>query len=526
MDRRTFVKGAAGAVGAMLAAPAIAQDVKANTLRFVPQANLTLLDPIWTTATVTNNHGYYVYDTLFGADMALKPQPQMVETFEAAPDRRSWRFRLREGLKFHDGAPVRSADCIASIRRWCQRDPFGQLLAKVTDSWTAIDDRTFEVRLARPFPLMIEALAKVDGPAFIMPEGQASTDASKPISQVIGSGPYRFVAAEFNPGSRVVYEKFDGYAPRAEPASRNAGGKVGYFPRIEWHVIPDPSTAANALIKGEVDWWERPTADLHPTLKRSPDIIREVTDTTGRMAIMRFNSLHPPFDKVAVRQAVRLAVKQEDYMLATQGEDTSAWKTCRSLWGRGSTYYQGEQEDLMPQSLDKAKQALQASGYAGEKVVIISPADFPDIGPLGLVTADLLKKMGMNVELVEMDWGSVIKRRSSRDLPANGGWSIFHTTGPVVGWGNPALNYLARGQGDSGWFGWWKSDRAEALTQDWLFALDEAAQKKAAVELGRLALDQAPTVPLGQFTITTAYRKSLSGMLPGSAPYPWGLRRV
>jgi peptide/nickel transport system substrate-binding protein len=333
------------------------------------------------------------------------------------------------------------------------------------------------------------------------------------------------MAAEFNSGSRVVYEKFDGYVPRSEPPSRNAGGKIAHFPRIEWQIIPDPSTAANALLKGEVDWWERPTADLHPLLKKSPDIIREVTDTTGRMAILRFNTLHPPFDKATVRQAVRLAVKQDDYMLATQGEDTTAWKTCRSLWGRGSTYYQGEQEDLMPQSLDKAKAALATSGYAGEKIVVINPADFPDIGPLGIVTVDLLKKIGMNVDLVEMDWGSVVKRRSSKDAPWNGGWSVFHTTGPVVGWGNPALNYLARGQGDSGWFGWWKDEKAEALTQEWLYAADEAGQMKAAAEMGRRGLEEAPTVPLGQFTITTAFRNGLTGMLPGSAPYPWGLKR-
>ena len=525
MDRRTFVKGAAGSVGALLAAPAIAQELRAKTLRFVPQANLTLLDPVWTTATVTNNHGYYVYDTLFGADMDLKPRPQMVESFETAADGRSWRFRLREGQKFHDGVPVRSVDCIASIKRWCQRDTFGQLLAKVVEQWNVIDDRNFEVKLTRPFPLLIEALAKVDGAAFIMPERHANTDASKPISEVVGSGPYRFIASEFNSGNRVVYEKYDGYLPRSEPASRNAGGKVANFTRIEWHIIPDPSTAANALIKGEVDWWERPTADLHPILKKSPDVIREVTDTTGRMAIMRFNTLHPPFNNPAVRQAVRLAVKQEDYMLATQGEDGASWKTCRSLWGRGTSYYQGEQEDLMPQSLDQAKAALSKSGYSGEKVVIINPADFPDIGPLGIVTADLLKKMGMNVELLEMDWGSVVKRRSSRDPVSNGGWSVFHTTGPVVGWGNPALNILARGQGDTGWFGWWKSDKAEALTQEWLFAPDEAGQKKAAGEMGRLALEEVSTAPLGQFTITTAYRKGLTGMLPGSAPYPWGLKR-
>ncbi|MGL4289797.1 MAG: ABC transporter substrate-binding protein, partial [Phreatobacter sp.] len=332
MHRRTLLKGAAAS---LLAAPALAQDARATTLRFVPQANLTSLDPIWTTATVTGNHGYYVYDTLYGEDASYKPQPQMAEGHEVLDNGRKWRIRLREGLKFHDGSPVRSADCAASINRWCQRDTFGQLLGKATEGFTIVDDRTFEIRLTRAFPLLLNALAKADSACFIMPERLAKTDGNKQITEVVGSGPYRFVAAEYNSGVRSVYEKFDGYVPRPEPSSRNSGAKVAYFPRIEWQIIPDPATAANALMRGEIDWWERPLADLQPMLARNRDVVREVIDLTGRTSVMRLNHLQPPFDDVKVRQAVRMAVRQEEYMRASQGDDTSVWQTCRSLWGRG-----------------------------------------------------------------------------------------------------------------------------------------------------------------------------------------------
>jgi peptide/nickel transport system substrate-binding protein len=523
MHRRTLLKGAAVS---LVAAPALGQDWRASTLRFIPQANLASLDPIWTTATVTNNHGYYVFDTLYALDMNFKPQPQMAEGHEVLDNGTRWRFKLRAGLKFHDGSAVRSADCIASIKRWTQRDPFGQLVAKVTESWQAIDDRTFEVKLTRPFSLLLDALGKADTPAFIMPERLAQTEATRQVTEVVGSGPYKFLAPEFNSGSRVVYEKFDGYVPRSDAPSRGAGAKVANFQRIEWYIMPDPATAASALMRGEMDWWERPPADLQPLLARNRDITREVTDASGRIAIMRLNHLHAPFNNVKVRQAVRMAVSQEDYMRASQGDDPTAWKVCRSLWPHGTPYYNGEQEDLMPQSIAKARDALKASGYAGEKVVIINPTDFPDIGPLGQVSADFLGKMGMNVDLAETDWGTVIQRRGSREPVDKGGWSIFHTTGPAPGWGNPALSLLVRGQGARGWFGWYESAKAEALADEWLFAPDEAGQKKAAVELGRLALDDVATVPLGQFTLKTAYRKTLTGMLPGSAPYPWGLKRA
>lgn len=526
MDRRTFVKGTAAAAGSLLAAPAIAQDMSAKILRFVPQANLTALDPMWTTATVTANHGYYVYDTLFGSDMDLKPRPQMAEGYERSADGRTYRIKLRDGLKFHDGTPVRSNDCVASLKRWCVRDTFGQLLAKAVGEYKIVDDRTFEIVLAKPFPMLLECLCKADSAPFVMQERHALTDPMKQVTELVGSGPYRFLPGEYNSGSLVVYEKFKDYAPRSEPASRNSGGKVANFERIEWRVMPDALTAANALIKGEVDWFERPPADLQPLLGKSADVKREVIDKSGRMSIMRFNCLHEPFNNIAVRQAIRLAVNQADYMRVTQGDDPADWAVCRSFWGRGSQYFEREYDDLMPQSLEKGKAALKASGYANEKIVIINPTDFPDIGPLGLVTFDLLKGMGMNVDLAETDWGSVIQRRSSRESVAKGGWSVFHTTGGVVGWGNPATNFLTRGQGDKGWFGWWKSDKAEELTDAWLNAPDEAAQRKVAGELNRLVLDEAGTIPLGQFMLKTAYRKSLTGILHGNAPYPWGVKRA
>ena len=528
MKRRTFLQGTAAAalLGPGFAAPALAQSASKTTLKFVPQANLSALDPIWTTATVTNNHGYYVFDTLYGADMELKPQPQMAEGHEVLEGGKLWRIKLREGLVFHDGQPVRAADCVASLKRFCQRDSYGQLLARVVESWTALDDRSFEIKLSRAFPTLLDVLAKVDTPCFIMPERLAVTDANKQVTEMVGSGPYRFLAGEYVSGSKMAYEKFAGYKPRSEPASRNAGGKLAHFERVEWQILPDPATAASALIKGEVDWWERPLADLQPLLAKSPDIVREATDASGRLAIMRLNHLHPPFDNPKVRAAVRMAVKQEDYMNATQGDDATLWQTCRSLWPRGTPYYSGEQEDLMPQSLDKAKAALKESGYKGEKVVIINPTDFPDIGPLGQVTAELLKALGMNVELADSDWGTVVQRRGSRESVEKGGWSIFHTTGPAVGWGNPALSLLVRGQGAKGWFGWWDNPKAEQLAEEWLYAADADGQKKAAVTLARLALEEVATIPLGQFVIRTAYRKSLTGMLKGSAPYPWGLKRV
>jgi peptide/nickel transport system substrate-binding protein len=527
MHRRGFIAGSAALAAASgLAAPAVGQNSRATTLRFVPQANLSVLDPIFTTATVTGNHGFHVFDTLYGVDAELRPRPQMAEGHEVSSDGLTWRIRLREGLRFHDGQPVRAVDCIASVRRWCAREPFGQLLERLTDEWIAADDRTMVIRLKRPFPLLLDALAKPDSSIpFIMPERIARTDASRGVTEMMGSGPYRFIAGEFNSGSRVTYEKFDGYVPRQEAPTWTSGAKVAHFRRIEWHILPDPATAAAALQSGEVDWWERPHPDLQPLLARSRDIRREVTDNVGRMAVLRMNNLQPPFDDVRIRRAVRLSVAQDEYMRASRGDNQADWSVGRSLWPRHTPYFEDLGAEMMPGDLDRTRAALREAGYGNQRVVVINPTDFPDIGPLGQVTADRLKRAGMNVDLSESDWGTVVQRRANREPVERGGWSILHTTGGASAWANPAVSFLVRGQGANGWFGWWNSPRAEELAEAWLFAPDEARQKALASELGRHALEDAAFVPLGQFVIRTAFRRDITGILPGSSPYPWNVRR-
>jgi peptide/nickel transport system substrate-binding protein len=527
MHRRSFLAGSAGLAAASLGKPAIAQPTRAQTLRFVPQANIATLDPIWTTAIVTQMHGYHVYDTLYAMDGQLRPRPQMAEGHEVSADGRVWKIRLREGLRFHDGEPVRARDCTASLARWSKRDPFGQVLAERVDEWRAPDDRTIEIRLKRPFALMLDALGKPDSNVlFIMPERLARTDANSQVSEVVGSGPYRFRQAEFVAGSRLVYEKFDGYRPRSEPVDSAAGGKIAHFPRIEWHILPDPATAAAALQAGEVDWLDQPLPDLIPTLQRNRNVEVGVLNPYGIMSIMRLNHLQAPFNDRATRQAVALAVDQTEYMRATLGDDRTIWRECHSLFPCGTPL---GTEDLSPlnappRNLDRAKAALRASGYKGEKVVIINPTDFPLIGPHGQVTAARLREVGFNVELIETDWGTVVQRRVRTQPTEQGGWSIFHTYGSALAYLNPAISSIVKGPGASGWFGWYDSPRSMELVDAWLDAPDAARQLSLANELNKLAQEDVATVPLGQFTMRTAWRRNITGHQKGSMPYPWGVR--
>ena len=524
MNRRDLL--AAGL--ATLATPALGQPARARVLRFVPQANLTSLDPIWTTAAVTENHGWSVFDTLYGMTDDLKVAPQMAEGHSTSDDGLTWLIRLREGLRWHDGQPVLARDCAASLARWSRRDTFGQSLGAVVEAWEAADDRTIRIRLKSRFPLLLDALAKPAAVVpFMMPERIARTDPFQQITEVVGSGPYRFLPDEYVSGSRATYAKFDGYVPRQEPPSRTAGGKVAMMDRVEWTIMPDSATAAAALQAGEIDWWEQINADLAPLLRRARGVQVEVLNTLGYIGVARFNCLHPPFDKPAVRRALLGAVNQDDYLRGVTGNDPSSLRLCPSMWPCGTPYESATGNELLrgPRDLDRVRTELRAAGYNGEKVVIINPTDFPTIGPFGQVTADLLRRLGMNVELVETDWGSVVQRRASKEPPDRGGWSIFHTWWPSVSIINPAVNATLRGQGDRGWFGWYNNPRVEEAASQWLLAATEAEQKRLADVIQRESFENAPILPLGQFFIASAYRSGLTGFLKGNAPYPWNIRR-
>lgn len=525
MKRRTFLH--ASLTAAALPRFAIAQPDSARTLRFVPQAALTVLDPVYTTAQPTVNHGWAIYDLLFGVDGKFETRPQMADGYTVSDDGRTYLITLREGLKFHNGEPVRAQDAAPSLVRWARRETIGQTIWKYVDECAAQDDRTLRIRLKQPIPIFINAVARGGASvAFIMPEHVAKTDPFKQITDYTGSGPYRFLKDEFVPGAHSAYARFDGYVPRQEPPDWMAGGKVAHMERIEWRVIPDAATAAAALQAGEVDWYEHVQPDLVPLLRKSPGVYLGLANPTGFNGVLRFNHLHPPFNNVGVRRAVMMAINQEDYMAAVTAGDSSAYSVCKSFYPCGTRYGLEVGQQAMQGNIDKARDILKASGYAGEKAVLLNPVDLVTVGPMGDVTYDTLKKIGMNVEMVATDWGTVVQRRVSREPVEKGGWSLLHTWGPSTIRFTPVEHSQIRGLGPTAWFGWYKDEEMERITHLFLEAQTEEERAKYAKAAQLRAFDQVPSIPLGTFQIRTAIRTNLTGMIEATGPYPWNIRRA
>jgi len=526
IKRRTLL--AAGA--ASLAAPSIVAAQGTRVLKFIPQSDVTVLDPIWTTAYVTRNHGYMVFDTLFGLNGKFEASPQMAEGMTVENDGKLVRIKLRDGLMFHDGARVLARDCVASIQRWGKRDTFGQTLLAFTDELSAADDRTIQFRLKKPFPQLPDALGKpASNFAAMMPERLAKTDAFTQVTEMVGSGPFRFNAKERVAGSQVVYEKFTEYKPREGGVPDwTAGPKIVNFDRVEWRVSPEAASAAAALQRNEVDWWENPPQDLVPLLKKNADISVFVQDPTGQVACMRLNHLNPPFDNPAIRRAVLKAISQTDYAQAVVGDDPAMFHVPAGVFCPGTPMASDAGLEVFqgPRDYAAAKKAILDAGYKGERVVLMAPTDFPILKALADVGADVLTKCGLNVDYQASDWGSVVTRRAKKDPIDKGGWNLFHTFWAGGDQLNPVGHAFLRAQGPAtGMFGWPTSPELESLREQWIAAPDLATQKKLAADLQKQVLIDVPYIPLGQTFYNTAHRKSITGVLNGFVTF-WNVKRA
>ena len=525
MDRRDFFKLGAAAI----VCPSIGRARSASTLRFVPYADLALLDPILTTNYVTRAHAQIVFETLYGMDETLAVQPQMIEAESVSDDGKLWRLTLRSGLLFHDGTPVLGRDVVASLKRWALRDAFGNALFSVVDEIAAPEDRVVAFRLSRPFPLLREALAKPTSYLpVIMPARLAATSPFTAVPEIIGSGPYRFAPEERVAGSLNVYKRFDAYRPRSEGApSFTAGPRIAHFERIEWLTMPDGNTAASALKAGEIDWWEQPNVDLLPVLASDQRIKIDVVETRGLIGQIRLNHLHPPFDKPEVCHALLGAIDQAEMMEAVAGVDPAVKRGPTGVFTPGGPMDSAAGMEILSGRRDLAavKKALASAGYNGEKISLLAGTDVPRINAICEVAGDTCRKLGLNLDYVATDWGTVNQRILSQKSPEQGGWSMYGVFSGGLDFLSPAYHLLIRGIGAKGPPSWLSDPEIETLRSDWFKAADLDGQRALAAKIQMRALEVGAFIPCGQYFQPTAYRRDLTGLLSG-LPLFWNVRRA
>src|SRR3954466_3256107 len=498
-----------------------------KVLRIVPHSNLNILDPIWTTQYMARNHGYMVYDTLFGTDDKNRIQPQMVEKWTESPDHRLWSFTLRSGLAFHDAKPVTGEDVIASLARWGKRDAMGQKLMTFVERMDSPDAKTFRIFLREACGFVREALGKPSSNVpFIMPKRVADTPADKQIDDATGSGPYIFVKEEFKPGDKAVYIKNTKYVPRNEPPSGTAGGKQVYVDRVEWNLaLRDAQAQVNALARGEVDVIEQPAFESYPALQADKNVQVVNSNPLGFQYMCRFNHLHAPFNNQKVRQAALAAMTQEPFLRAQVGIK-EFYRSCASMFTCNTPYGSAKGSDIQSKSnIKKAQELLKSSGYDGTPVVIMKPTDLAAIQKLPDVAAQLLRQAGFKVDLQAMDWNTVVTRRAKKAPPAQGGWNIFCTAWVAPDIWNPLANPAVGALGEKSWFGWPSDAEIEKLRDAFARETDAAKKKALAENIQARAFEIGTHAPLGEYIEPLAARRNISGFVTGPGNLYWNVRK-
>ncbi len=521
--RRRDLLLAAGA--ASLARPAIS--APAQTLRIMPQAVLNTIDPVWTSAQIARNMGFMVFETLWGRDAAQNPKFQMLDGAAMDEDGRRWTLRLREQQRFHDGTPVLGRDCVASLRRWMKRDASGAALAALTDELSSPDDRTIVFRLKRGFPHLPELLSKFVAPALMMPERLALTDPFKQIPEAIGSGPFRWVADEHVLGSRAVFAKNEAYVSRQEQPDWTAGGRPVYVDRVEWHMIPDAGTAANALVTGEIDWIEIPLPDLIPMLRQSRGVKVGNLDPYGQIMALRVNHLTYPTSDLGVRRAMMAAIDQKEVMTAIMGGDPTNWTAPVGFLATGKK--EVDQAGIENVRGRKSKAEVQAmldkAGYKGERMVLLHATEHTFFNPASLVVSQQLRDAGFNIDDQAMDWATVQSRRNNRGPLTEGGWSMFPTVTPMPEYTSPLIATFIRSNGKDAFFGWPSDPEIERIFDAWIGATDPAEQTRLERAYELQAFQSLPFIPLGRYVQSSAWRENITGILKGPSVVFWNVKK-
>ena len=300
-----------------------------------------------------------------------------------------------------------------------------------------------------------------------------------------------------------------------------------HFDRVEWHIIVDAATAAAALQTGEIDWYEQPPPEIQTLLRRNRAVTVEPIDPLPLTGILRPNHLHPPFNDKRVRQALLPAISQTDFMQAINGPDPALFTTGVGVFTPGTPLANdaGLAPLLGPRSVDRARALLREAGYTNQPMRLIGPTDILAPAAMTQVGADLVRRLGINADVVITDWGTTVQRRTSREPVERGGWSMLFTSFSSFDFVDPAAHFPLRGNGTGAWPGWPTIPRLEELRDAWFVAADLPAQQAIAREMQAVAMDELPYIPVGSYLSVTAHRRNLADRVKGLAVF-WGLRRT
>ena len=461
---------------------------RGGTLRVVSQASIGNIDPISSSAWVAWAVATQIYDVPFAADGSFLPQLQMLEDWSISDDGLVWSFKIREGLTWHDGDPVTAEDFQATLERAFDSYYTGWQELGARAEVGVVDDKTWTLNFEAPFGLVLDSLSfNTEGFPIQKKSVIEDTPAERGggvLQEHIGSGPYQFTS--WDVGNKLILERFDDYVPRSEAPSGHAGAKYAFVDGIEFLEIPDVQTRLSLLETGEVDFIDTAPLDFFEIMRDNPEI-NVYTDPIGRWPVMVINH-RGPFMDVKVRKALQAAIPNEAIMAAYGPPGLRGLCPAVFLCGLRWDTRVGE-ENYNQGDVEKAKALLADSGYAGETIRAMTPADQPTIHPILTVAEENLRAAGFNLDLQVVDWATLKSRRVKPD-----DWDLFTTWGAAAA-ATPLTNKL----GVDG-LGGFESERITQLRESFFKATSEDEQQMLVEQLQLAYYEEVPHVVIGFFS--------------------------
>lgn len=502
VSRRTALKGAAALAGGIpfsRLTMASAQDEEPQTGGTLKVAIVgeppAVLDSMFSTATVTNNLSAQLFESLFTFDSSFNPQPMLVEDYSLSDDSLVYTFKLREGITFHNGDPLTSADVVASLNRWAAINGRGRMISGRLNSLDALDEYTVEMSFDVPTGVLLSFLARAE--AFIMPASIAEEAGENQLTEFIGTGPFKFEEHAVDQHLRMV--RFDDYVPRDEEPDGLAGRKIAYVDQIDFIPVPDESVRANGVISGEYHFGDPLPPDFLDSLEGDPGVEAIVVKPYYWYAPV-FNKRRGLFADQNARKAVQLAFSQSDALRAGFGREELI-RADPSISGEETAWYSvAGADDFDQPDPERARSLLEEAGYAGETIRWIATHEYAYNFRIADFVRQQLAEIGMEVELILSDWATVVQNRADPDAQ-----EIFLT-------GFSQYNHPAtQPYNDAAWPGFWESEAKDAAINALVEASDDAALGAAVDQYTETFWTELPAVKVGDNFVLRAISADVVG---------------
>ncbi len=503
------------AAGVAAGSPALAAQAPrtGGILRVAIPGDPPSLDLHHTTAYLAEIIAWHVFEPLFTYDARYEIVPMLADSYSVSGDGTSYTIRLRSGVRFHDGQEMTAEDVAASLRRWLELSQVGgRYIRPILRSLSATDRYTVRIELTEPSGVLLPALAQPVQMAAIYPARIAQQAGGSPISEFVGTGPFRFV--EWQPNRYIRLARFDAYRPRPEPPSGYGGARAAYVDELRFIPVPDVGTRVAGVRTGTYHVATDITTDLYDSLRADPSLQMLVMKPYG-WAVAVFNNRKGVMSNPKMRQAFLAALDMDEILAGTFGNPVFYRADPGLLFRETPWWTDAGASRYNQKDPARARRLLQEAGYRGEVVRWVTSQQYDWAYRPALIASEQLKRAGFNVVLEVVDWATVFQRRSNPDL-----FDVFSTSFIFSPGVSPPTQPVLL---NANYPGWWENPEKERLVAQLVREVEPKARYALWARIQELFWEDVPAVKFGDFFNFSVARRSVQNYQNTADMFFWNV---